>query len=219
MRPAGLLIPLACAISACAMQPAARPRATAVMAELPAAEAAWRDALKPEDSATIDALPGAWLAARAKVVRANRTAMNRENGLVEPAAALDHPALPPGSYNCRVIRVGGTAGRGGYRVFPEQFCFVRGEPDGKLSFNKQTGSDLPNGWLYPDGDKRYVFLGAQQLKPGQTSLAYGTDRSRDIVGVVERVGPFQWRLVIPRKAPDGLWIYELTPVPNDRQPG
>ena len=109
--------------------------------------------------------------------------------------------------------------RGRARGFPSQFCFVGGEADGRLSFNKQTGSDLPNGWLYADDSDRYIFLGAQQHKPGENSLAYGTDRARDIAGVVERVGPFKWRLVVPKTNAKSLWVYELTPVPTAQQPG
>ena len=110
-----------------------------------------------------------------------------------------------------------AAGRA--RAFPEQFCFVGGEADGRLSFNKQTGSDLPNGWLYPDEKDRYIFLGAQQRKPGDNSIPYGAERSRDLAGVIERVGPFRWRLVMPRTTPRALWVYELTPVPAAQQPG
>jgi hypothetical protein len=132
--------------------------------------------------------------------------------LLQPGAALDHPALSPGSYMCRAVRVE----RARLRSFPSQFCFVRGEAGGRLSFNKQTGTDLPNGWLYADGDTRSVFLGAQQRRAGENSLGYGTDRAADRVGVIERIGPFRWRLVMPR--PNELWIYELTPVPAEQQP-
>lgn len=217
MRPVGLLLLGTCALGGCATAHSITPSQPVVAAPQPV-ETGWRGMIDPEDVATLDALPATWLAGRAKVSPREKAALAAERGLLDATSALDHPALPPGSYNCRVIRMGNAAGPRGYRMFPPQFCFVRGETDGKLSFNKQTGSDLPNGWLYPDGDRRYVFLGAQQTPQGE-AIAYGSDRSRDVVGVVERVGPFQWRLVVPRRDPAGLWVYELTPVPNAQQPG
>src|SRR3546814_14937312 len=72
-----------------------------------------------------------------------------------------------------------------------------------LSFTKQSGSDLPAGYLYADGERRYVFLGARQDAPGDVSLGYGVDPERDVAGVVERVGPFRWRLVAPRDGGQG----------------
>ena len=44
-------------------------------------------------------------------------------------------------------------------------------------------------------------------------LAYGDDRKRDMAGILERIGPFKWRLVIPWPQ-DGakLQVFELTPV-------
>jgi hypothetical protein len=178
------------------------------MEPAPAGEA-WRDAAEPADVAAIDALPTLW----GEALRGVKVGAEAE--LLDPVGALEHPALPPGSYHCRVVRVE----RGRTQGFPSQFCFVRGESDGRLSFNKQTGSDLPNGWLFADAGPRYVFLGAQQRRPGENSLAYGAERARDIAGVVERVGAFKWRLVVPRTSPRGVWVYELTPVATAQQPG
>jgi hypothetical protein len=143
--------------------------------------------------------------------------VDAEGALLEADAALEHPELPPGSYWCRVVRIGKIAGRNRIRSFPPRFCYVSDEEKG-LSFTKQTGSDLPAGYLYADGDRRYVFLGARQEEPGDVSLGYGIDPDRDVAGVVERVGAFRWRLVAPREHGKGIDIYELTPVPADQQP-
>src|SRR3546814_9253606 len=107
--------------------------------------------------------------------------------LLEADAALDHPALPPVSYWCRVVRLGKIAGRNLIESFAPKFCYIRDEEKG-LSFTKQSGSDLPAGYLYADGERRYVFLGARQDAPGDVSLGYGVDPDRDVAGVVERVG-------------------------------
>lgn len=208
------LLPLA----ACAGNSRPVAAASVVIAPEPAKEG-WRGRVLPEDAARIDAIEGTWRAALAEVSRGKRAVLAAEGPLVESRAALDHPALPPGAYRCRLVRVGEGAGRGGVTTFPPYFCSVgTGGEDGTLSLSKQTGSDLPAGWLHADGDHRYVFLGAKQAKPGDTSLVYGADRAKDVAGVVERIGPFRWRLTVP-SAPAKLDVYELTPVPVEAQPG
>lgn len=167
--------------------------------------------IRPADQARIDALPAIWQAAWGQVRARTRSS---EGALLEPGAALDHPELSPGSYNCRLIRLGGRAGTRRMRSFPTHFCYV-GAADGVLNFTKQTGSDLPAGLLYKDG-KRYTFVGALQRAQGDNSLVYGTDQARDVAGIVERVGPFRWRMVVPMGEQD-LDILELTPVPVERQ--
>lgn len=205
-------------LGACAAhRPAQSASAVAVAPEPP--RSAWRGRALPEDAARIDAIEGTWRAALAEVTRGKRAALAAEGPLVDGMAALDHPALPPGAYKCRLLRVGEGAGRGGVTAFPSFFCNIgTGGEDGALSFSKQTGSDLPAGWLHADGDHRYVFLGARQAKAGDTSLVYGADRAKDVAGVVERIGPFRWRLTVP-SAPAKLDVYELTPVPVEAQPG
>lgn len=209
MRSPLLLAALCGVVSACT--PAPRVRPSAVVEVTPAT--GWRAIASAEDAATIDALPAAWGRLRTLPARTQRL-VTAEGALLDPAVAQDFPALPPGSYVCRAVRIEGER----LLRFPDQFCFVRGEGGGRMSFNKQTGTDLPNGWLIADGDKRYVFLGAQQRAPGANDRGYGDDRAADRVGVVERIGAFRWRLVMPREAGRELWVYELTPVPPERQP-
>jgi len=58
-----------------------------------------------------------------------------------------------------------------------------------------------------------VFLGSLALGDEQQPLAYGDDPKRDMAGVLERIGPFQWRLVIPwPQSTSKLDVFELTPV-------
>ena len=173
------------------------------------APSGWRATIRPDDAARIDALPTQWAAARTAVGPRGAAALRREGDLLRADAGLSHPALPPGSYRCRsVILTRGAVQRG--KPF---FCYVGGEAGERVSFTKQTGTALPGGWLYPDHD-RYVFLGARQQRAGDVSVGYGTDRSRDLIGVVERIGAFRWRLVLPDAA---MEIYELTPVAPDLQ--
>lgn len=86
-----------------------------------------------------------------------------------------------------------------------------------MSFTKQTGSELPGGWIYPDTERRMIFLGVRQDAASPRALRYGEDPARDLAGVVERIGPFRWRLVMPISEAE-LSIYEITPVPFEGQP-
>ena len=215
MRAALLLATAALSLAACATT---KPDMSVVSVEQ-VAEPAWRSTISTEDTARLEALPATWAAVRSLAETRSKTLWARQAELLVADGALDHPALPPGSYNCRLVSLGQKTTRGGVvRVFNPFFCYVRGEGADALSFTKQTGTDLPGGWLHADGDRRYVFLGAKQRKPGDTSLGYGTEGDRDLAGVVERIAPFRWRLVVPwRGDKPGLDVYELTPVPAELQ--
>ena len=175
---------------------------------------AWKVSISPEDEARLENLRANWSGLHAKLSPRARTAQGK---LVDPAAGLDLPGLTPGSYRCRVVRLR-TPPRGSatVRSSTSDYCFISGTADG-IAFVKQTGSDPAAGYFYPDG-KRYVFLGARQRRPGDNSLGYGNEPARDMVGVVERVGGFRWRLAVAGPDPRQLDIYELTPVPPDQQP-
>jgi hypothetical protein len=179
----------------------------------PVEGAAWRSSIRSEDEGKLRELPVAWSALHAKLPPRVRTA---QGTLVNPGAATDLPTLTPGSYRCRALKLR-TQRRGAVaRSSASDFCFVSGATDG-FSFVKQTGAEPMAGYFYPDG-KRYVFLGARQRRAGDNSLGYGNDPARDMVGVVERVGGFRWRLAIAGTDTRQLDIYELTPVPVEQQP-
>lgn len=179
----------------------------------------WRGTVSSEDDARIDRLDENWSAMLHAMSRRDRALADREGDLLDPGAARTHPQPSPGSYICHLVKVG-DAGKGEAQVksFPDFVCYIRAESDNRLSFTKQTGTELPGGWLYEDNDKRLVMVGALQRAPGDNSLAYADDPARDLVGVVERIGPFRWRLVLPwRGDKPGLDVYELKPAPVDAQ--
>jgi len=176
--------------------------------------AAWRVAITPEDEARLEELRANWGGLHAKLSPRTRTVQGK---LVDPGAGLAMPSVTPGSYRCRVVKLR-TPPRGAatVRSSSTDFCFVSDTADG-VAFVKQTGSDATAGYFYPDG-KRYVFLGARQRRAGDNSIGYGNEPKRDMVGVVERVGGFRWRLAVAGADDRQLDIYELTPVPADQQP-
>lgn len=214
MRRLFLMLPLALALSGCGLSPfrTAAPLAPPEPPEL--LEPEWRAIASAEDQERLKRLPDTWRKALGAVPR--RLA-EREGELLAPQAARQHPLTPPGSYHCRLVRVG-TGKGSAVRSFPDFFCYVRADEDGRLSFSKQTGSELPAGWLHKDDERRMILTGARQRAPGDNSLPYGSEPDRDLVGIVERIGPFRWRLVLPwRGEQPGLDVYELIPVAVEQQ--
>lgn len=200
------LATLSAALGACASRPAVHP---AAIVEVPPPPTGWRAIATEPDQTRIAALPDAWARARAAVPRRMQAKLRAETQLVDPAAALELPAPPPGPYRCRLVRFGGRAG---FATFPPDFCYVDGNTEG-LSFTKQTGSNLPGGWLHADTPTRQVFLGGVPHKGAAGVPRYGDDPAQDVAGVIERVSPFRWRLVLTRPGRGALLdIYELVPV-------
>jgi hypothetical protein len=114
------------------------------------------------------------------------------------------------------VRLGTQAkgrGAGAFTAFKPFFCYVEAEGP-LLTIVKQTGSHRPAGWLYPDSEEtRLVFLGTLALGTEQAPAAYGEQHDRDMAGVVERVAPFRYRLVIPWPRGNAkLDVFELIPV-------
>ncbi len=146
--------------------------------------------------------------------------MRKEGALLEPRAALPRPAPTPGSYNCRLIKLGkATAKAVAFERFQPFFCYVEVEEE-LLTIVKQTGSQRPAGRLWEDDDaNRMIFLGSLALANEDQPRAYGEDPKRDMAGVFERIGAFRWRLVIPwPQGPSKLQVFELTPVDFAQQP-
>ena len=174
----------------------------------------WKQVATKTDLDRIGRIDAAWTTGLSEA-RARRHGgdIDKEGPLLDAAAALPRPALPPGTYRCRIIKLGlGSAGRGpAFQAFKPFVCFVSVEKS-LLVFIKATGSDLPAGRLWDDGETRLVFLGATASRLGQPAPAYSTIPSRDRSGVVERVGDFRWRLVTPWQSTDArIEVMELVP--------
>ena len=176
----------------------------------------WQGIASAADKARLANVSGAWAAGLADAHKAGFTSALRDDSeLVKSSAALTRPAPTPGSYRCRLVKLGGKPA---FEKFKPFFCYV--EVDGELlTIVKQTGSQRPAGRLWEDDDpKRLIFLGSLALGDEEAPLAYGDNPKRDMAGILERTGPFRWRLVIPWPQ-DGskLHAYELTPVADQPQ--
>jgi hypothetical protein len=197
------------ALAAC-VQPVDRSRA-AVSVDPPSKADAWLRVASPADQNRIANVSGAWAAGLGDARKGNFTsALRDEARLLKENAGLPRPAPTPGSYNCRLVKLGGKPALERFKPF---FCYV--EVDGELlTIVKQTGSSRPAGRLWEDDNpRRLIFLGSLALGSEEEVRAYGEDPKRDMAGVLERIGPFVWRLVIPWPQ-DGskVQVFELTPV-------
>lgn len=191
---------------------ARRELAPPVIDDAVAAAPAWTTYATAPDQALVDALPRRFAAWRAAVPVRLLRAVRAEGPLLDPAAAEPLPQLSPGSYRCRLIRLGGAAQ---IRSFAPDFCYV-GAGDDRLAFTKQTGTTLPEGYIYAGTATAQVFLGTVRSAGQKGGKAYGADPANDVVGLVTRVAPFRWRLMLARAASgNGIDLYELVPVPPE----
>jgi hypothetical protein len=175
---------------------------------------AWKALATAADQDRIARLGLAWQQALDDANKTNAGDVRREGKLLLPRAGLPRPEPTPGSYNCRLIKLGkATPKDKSYESFKPFFCYVEVEGD-LLTIVKQTGSQRPAGRLWLDDDpKRLVFLGSLALGNEDQPLAYGDDPKRNMAGVFERIAPFKWRLVIPwPQSTSKLDVFELTPV-------
>ena len=202
------------ALAGCETPSKDKPRPTVVAAP-PTKADIWQEVASSEDAIRIRRLGAAWSAglAEARAGGANGE-IAAEGKLLVANAAQAKPAPTPGSYSCRMIRLGKEKPRGpAFQKFKPFFCYVGVEGD-LFTIVKQTGSQRPAGRLWEDDNpNRLIFLGTLALGNEEEARAYGEDPKRDMAGIFERIAPFQWRLVIPfTQSGARLDVYELTPV-------
>jgi len=190
---------------------AAAPAAAQVV-EAPA-DASWRSVATEDDRGRLRRWRDAWMEAIAQV-RAGENAAQIERGgaLFEPDTSLADPAPPPGDYDCRTIKLGTPQGNLlDYVAYPSFRCRLRME-GGRLQLTKLSGSQRPVGAIFADNGRRMIFLGTLMLGDETRALRYGRDRERDLVGVIERIGPRRWRIAFPYPHFESLLdVIELVP--------
>ncbi len=161
----------------------------------------WKQVASAADAANLGRLDQAWRLARAEAEdKGFATQVEALGPLVDPNAGLTGRLQPaPGTYRCRTIRLGTKTGAGlAFNAYPYFTCTVELTPGGDLILTRTTGSQRTRGLLYPDTDRRLVFIGAQAWGMDETSWPrYGEKPVRDQVGVFERIGTDHWRMVVP----------------------
>lgn len=217
MRPFGSTILLvALALASCTKPEDDKPRPV-ISAPPPTKAELWQEIASSEDATRIRRVGTAWSNGLSEARSAGFASDIRAEGkLLDPNAAQPKPAPTPGSYSCRMIRLGKERPRGpAFQKFKPFFCYVGVEGD-LFTIVKQTGSQRPAGRLWEDDSPtQLVFLGTLALGNEEEARAYGEDPKRDMAGVLERFAPFKWRLVIPfTQSGARIDVFELTPVPE-----
>ena len=122
--------------------PSCRPACTRrVEVGAPLKSDVWKAVATAADEDRIARLGLAWQEALADARKTNAADIRHEGKLLLPRAALPRPAPTPGSYNCRLIKLGKATrqGQAATRSFKPFFCYVEVEDD-LLTIVKQTGS-------------------------------------------------------------------------------
>jgi Domain of unknown function (DUF4893) len=126
-----------------------------------------------------------------------------------PDMAVVHEVLDPpggpaedlrGTWRCRLIKLGGMTPS---RVYSWFTCRIS-DRAGHLFFNKISGSTRTAGYLYPDGDGKYVYLGAEYMSTepmhaySGNGASYGAVQTPDDeIGLLSGIGPGRARIELP----------------------
>lgn len=175
----------------------------------------WRGIVTSQDRQRYDRRDAAWDLALTQAQRQTGSGgeLRPLGAAIDPDAALDAPAPPPGDYRCRTIKLGSQGGDQGlgYVIYGWFDCRIEQTAQG-LKFSKLTGSQRPSGLLFPESDRHMVMLGSMALASEPAANSYGQTPDRDLIGVVERIGERRWRIAIPwPQNESNLDVIELVP--------
>ncbi len=173
----------------------------------------WRQVATRDDRNRVYHWRDAWIDALAQARRSSAADIEAGGALFEPDTALPGAQPPPGDYACRTVKLGRPplGGALDYVEYPVFQCRIS-EREGRLHFTKLTGSQRPVGTIFPDNGRRMIFLGTLMLGDEARALRYSRDRERDMIAIIERVGPNRWRMAFPRPRHESLLdVIELTP--------
>jgi Domain of unknown function (DUF4893) len=197
----------ACALLICAAPASAAPKAEVVLTN------DWRKVVTKADKSRLLR----WRAALIKAVTAanqegQTEAITREGVLLQPDAGLERPTLPLGNYQCRTIKLGrnGTYTKA-ISVRPTSRCTIA-EKNGRMRLATLNGSQRAKGNIFPGNDRRQIFLGTMALGDETRAMEYSRDATRDMAGVLERIGDQRWRILLPEPGFESMIdVIELTP--------
>lgn len=176
-----------------------------------AREKDWRRVATVADRGRLRGWRGAWVDALAEV---DPREIAKEPQMFDPDRSLADALPPSGAYRCRTFKLGARGGIGPTFAASTAFaCRIDANDDGDVvSLVKLDGSQRPVGTIYADTDSRAVFLGTMELGDEKRPMRYGRDASRDMAGLIERIGTRRWRVVLPYPRFESvLDVVELVP--------
>jgi hypothetical protein len=161
----------------------------------------WQEQISEPDRKRLAGLWSAWTRALNQAADAGEGARLADLGALAVAdAAKPGPFPAEGTFNCRSIGIGIREPERPPKVpaldiAEPQSCTITARNG--LFWLEQTGGPARiAGTLYPDED-RMVFLGTKALRGEMGMRRYGSDATRDQVGVLRALGPGHWRLELP----------------------
>jgi hypothetical protein len=183
----------------------------------------WQEQISEADRKRLAGLWNAWTRALNQAETAGETPRLTALGPLAVADAA-RPATPPGpgDYLCRNVRIGHrdperSAAVPTVDLGQPQPCTIKTKK-GLLWLEQAAGPDRIGGTLYADAD-RMVFLGSKALGDELGMRVYGSDATRDQVGVVRAIGDNHWRLELPWPHwQSNLELVEIMPIASP-QPG
>jgi hypothetical protein len=183
----------------------------------------WQEQISEADRKRLAGLWNAWTRALNQAANAGESARLAELGPLAVAEATVKAAFPtPGSYTCSNARIGHRESSRPTTVpvvdiDAAQPCTITAKK-GLFWLEQSGGPARLGGMLYPDED-RMVFLGSKALRGEMGMRAYGSDVTRDQVGVLRALGEGHWRLELPWPHwQSNLELVEIRPI-DSPQPG
>lgn len=129
-----------------------------------------------------------------------------EKNMVEKLLnAKTYPITPKDMIGFRRVRSIQIDARDGIFSYPYFNCRFK-KADGKVFFEKTTGSQRKSGYVYQNSPESLVFLGGWSVND-DPQTGYGSTNS--VVGKVYKIGPRKAIMIFPTEE-DRVEIYELT---------
>lgn len=129
-----------------------------------------------------------------------------EKNMVEKLLnAKTYPITPEDMIGFRRVRSIQIDARDGIFSYPYFNCRFK-KADGKVFFEKTTGSQRKSGYVYQNSPESLVFLGGWSVND-DPQTGYGSTNS--VVGKVYKIGPRKAIMIFPTEE-DRVEIYELT---------
>ena len=129
-----------------------------------------------------------------------------EKNMVEKLLnAKTYPITPKDMIGFRRVRSIQIDARDGIFSYPYFNCRFK-KTDGKVFFEKTTGSQRKSGYVYQNSPESLVFLGGWSVND-DPQTGYGSTNS--VVGKVYKIGPRKAIMIFPTEE-DRVEIYELT---------
>jgi hypothetical protein len=166
-----------------------------------AAQAGWQDMASAYDAGRLGKLDEAKQKGLSEAeAGASQQDIGTIHGVLDSQPVSVSPNALVGGWRCRTIKLGGITPDVIYAWFA---CRISAHGD-RLYFQKLTGSQHTNGFLYPDQSGGFVYLGASSVtgEPPHTYSGNGASVGAgatpdDQVGLLVSTGPNSARIELP----------------------